>query len=174
MKMMTKTIGAIAILGALAGCAGDESAPPSTPQPSVGQAPARQPMGGPGPKKGDGKMEGVAPSAAPVTTDGKKSDAPPKLESPSKADASKPAGTAAKLSAKELAGIKELPEAEQAAATAQAVCPVSQHNLGGMGKPIKVTAEGRTFYLCCDDCKEEVNANAKAIVAKLDELKAGK
>ena len=25
-----------------------------------------------------------------------------------------------------------------------------------MGKPIKVTAEGRTFYICCDSCEEEV------------------
>ena len=62
-------------------------------------------------------------------------------------------GAAAKLSAEELAGIKELPQAEQDAAIAQAVCPVSTHNLGSMGKPLKVTAEGRTFYLCCDGAR---------------------
>ncbi len=79
----------------------------------------------------------------------------------------------AKLTAEELAAIKELPAAEQAVAIKQAVCPVSSHHLGSMEKPIKVTAEGRTFYLCCEGCEEELKTNPKAVVAKLD-AKAGK
>ena len=94
-----------------------------------------------------------------------------KVEGPK---ASKPAGAAAKLTADDLAGIKELPKAEQDAAIAQVVCPVSTHNLGSMGKPLKVTAEGRTFYICCDSCEEKVKTDGKAVVAKLDKLKAGK
>ena len=87
---------------------------------------------------------------------------------------SKPAGAAAKLAADELAAIKELPKAEQDVAIAQAVCPVSTHNLGSMGKPLKVTAEGRTFYICCDSCEKEFKTDPKAVIAKLDKLKAGK
>ena len=47
-----------------------------------------------------------------------------------------------------------------------------QH-LGSMGKPMKVTAEGRTFYICCDGCEEDVKTKGKEIVAKLDKLKGG-
>ncbi len=36
-----------------------------------------------------------------------------------------------------------------------------------MGTPIKVTAEGKTFYLCCKGCKKDVDADPKAVVAKL-------
>lgn len=43
-----------------------------------------------------------------------------------------------------------------------------------MGKPLKVTAEGRTFYLCCENCQKDVKADPKAVIAKLDKLKAAK
>ena len=79
---------------------------------------------------------------------------------------------AAKLSDKNLPQIKKLPAAEQDAAIAQAVCPVSTHNLGAMGKPLKVTAEGRTFYLCCDGCEDQFKADPKKFIAKLDKAKA--
>ena len=98
----------------------------------------------------------------------------PAIEGPSKTDTAKPSGASAKLSAKELDGIKELPQAEQDAAIAQAVCPVSTHNLGSMDKPLKVTAEGRTFYICCDGCEEDVKTKGKDVVAKLDKLKSDK
>jgi len=167
MNIMTKSIGAIAILGAFAGCAGDEGVTPAATPPSAGQS--RPAMGAPpAAKPDDGKMEAKPSTPAPGTKD----DAP-KIEGPSKTD-TKPSGAAAKLSEKELKGIKELPEAEQAAAIAQAVCPVSQHNLGGMGKPMKVTAEGRSFYICCDSCEDDVKTDGKAVLAKLDKLKDSK
>ena len=75
---------------------------------------------------------------------------------------------AAKLTDDELAAIKQLPAAEQAVAIQQAVCPVSTEHLGSMEKPIKVTAEGRTFYLCCANCEKELKADPKAVIAKLD------
>jgi YHS domain-containing protein len=37
-----------------------------------------------------------------------------------------------------------------------------------MGKPVKVTYDGRTFYLCCKSCEADVKADPKAIIAKLD------
>jgi hypothetical protein len=178
MNIMTKSIGAMVILGALAGCAGDEGTPAPGAPPSAGQSPAVKPAGGSGPMKieqpaakpDEGKM--IPSDAAPAA--GKKVEDAPKIEGPSKTDTSKPSGASAKLSEKDLAGIKELPQAEQDAAIAQAVCPVSTHNLGSMGKPLKVTAEGRTFYICCDSCEDDVKTKGKDVVAKLDKLKAGK
>src|SRR5262249_18578876 len=93
---------------------------------------------------------------------------PPKAEAP-KAEPAKasPKAAAVKLSDDEVAEIKKLPESEQAAALKQAVCPVSDEPLGSMGMPVKVSAEGKTFYLCCKNCKKEVDADPKAVLAKL-------
>lgn len=181
MKIMTKSFGAVVILGALAGCAGDEGAPAPGPAatPGAGQSPAPKagPMKTDLPTRTDlpttttpaGKIE---PSTTPPS--GKAEGAPPKVEGPSKSETPKPTGAAAKLSDKELANIKGLPQAEQDAAIAQAVCPVSGHHLGSMDKPLKVSAEGRTFYICCDGCEEEVKTKGKEVVAKLDKLKSDK
>ena len=38
-----------------------------------------------------------------------------------------------------------------------------------MGKPFKVTAEGRTFYLCCKAARTRFKADPKKFIAKLDE-----
>ena len=98
----------------------------------------------------------------------KKSDDAPKVEGP-KADNAKSPGGASAPTAKDVSGIKELPETEQAVALKQVVCPVSGDSLGGdMGKPVKVTYEGRSFYLCCDGCEDEFKADPKAVIAKLD------
>ena len=34
--------------------------------------------------------------------------------------------------------------------------------------PIKVDAEGRTFYLCCKSCEDDVKKDPKGVLAKLD------
>ena len=58
--------------------------------------------------------------------------------------------------------------AEQDLALEQAVCPVSGEHLGKMGMPFKTAAGGRTFYLCCKNCEDDVKADPKAVIAKLD------
>jgi hypothetical protein len=153
MNAICKSAWTIMILGAAVGCAGEDepAAPAAAP---AGPAPSVKP---------------AAPSAPAPT----KSDEAPKVEGP-KAENSKSGAGATKLTADELAAIKELPASEQDVATRQAVCPVSSHHLGSMGMPVKVSALGRTFYLCCDDCNEKVKADPKAYVAKLDKLGAGK
>ena len=182
MNMIRKSFGPILILGSLAGCAGDSE---PTIQPSPGQQKAAPrstgvpPAGkigdeGAKPDLGTGKMMPPPPVIIPAPAKGKKADEAPKVEGPSKTETSKAVGSASKLSADEIAAIKELPKAEQDAALAQRVCPVSTHNLGSMGKPLKVTAEGRTFYLCCEECEAKVKSDGKAVVAKLDKLKAAK
>jgi hypothetical protein len=174
MNIIPKSVGTILILGALAGCAGDDGAvPPSSAPPSPGQAPTKTVGAQPAvnsAKPGGGQMEAAKPDTNPVAATNKKADDSLKVEGPT----SKAEGATAKLSADDLAGIKELPKAEQDAAISQAVCPVSTHNLGSMGKPMKVTAEGRTFYICCDSCEDKVKTDGKAVVAKLDKLKASK
>jgi len=157
---------------AAAGCAGGDE-PAATPR-GQSAAPAPSTAASPGKITPDGSKGGVAgemtpPPGAPAatSTEGKKGDEAPKIEGP-KAENAKPDAGAVKLTATEQAAIKKLPASEQDAATAQAVCPVSTHHLGSMGMPLKVTAEGRTFYLCCEECQEQLKADPKAVVAKLD------
>lgn len=54
-----------------------------------------------------------------------------------------------------------LTAAQQVAAAIQAqkVCPVSGQPLGGMGKPIPVTIDDRTVYVCCAGCIDAVKEN---------------
>jgi YHS domain-containing protein len=105
------------------------------------------------------------PPAVPKTGEMKKPNDAPAIEGP-KAENAKPS---AGLTTDEIAAIKELPETEQATATKQVACPVSSHHLGSMGKPIKVSAEGRTFFICCEGCEEKVKSDPKAVIAKLDQ-----
>lgn len=90
----------------------------------------------------------------------------PELEGP-KTDGDAPKTVKVSLTEDELAEIKKLPEAEQALAIAQAVCPVSGHNLGSMEKPIKIEHDGKTAFLCCEGCKGDFDADPAAVMAKL-------
>jgi YHS domain-containing protein len=162
------------MLGAVIGCAGEEDAnPKSTPanyptSPPPTAQPSAPPTSKSEPEKKVPSSE-MTPAPAPAIKEAPKATEPgnpPKVEGPK--EGASLDGSPAKLTAEELAAIKELPAAEQAVAIKQAICPVSNHHLGSMEKPLKVTAEGRTFYLCCEGCEEELKANPKAVVAKLD------
>jgi YHS domain-containing protein len=129
-------------------------------------------------KKDETAPKAEAPTSEPSKSDTSKSDASksdaskseaPKLEAP-KSEPSKsepPKAAAVKLDDDEIAEIKKLPAAEQIVALKQVVCPVSDEHLGSMGMPLKVTAAGKTFYLCCKGCKKDVDADPKAVIAKL-------
>ena len=169
MKWIRRSTWMVPILSVVLGCGGEEAGttPAGSPPPAP---PAGQPHQRPELREGP-------PKEQPKATEGKKADEskkdeskteePPKVEGP-KTDASKPGAAAVTLTTDELAAIKELPAAEQDQAIKQAVCPVSDHHLGSMDKPVKVTAEGRTFFLCCPDCEEKVKKDPKAVIAKLD------
>src|SRR5688572_25398196 len=45
---------------------------------------------------------------------------------------------------------------DRAKAEAQKICPVSKEPLGSMGEPIKVTVDGRSLFVCCEGCVEEL------------------
>ena len=90
---------------------------------------------------------------------------PPVADAPKVAEEKAPAAVA--LADDEIAKIKTLPEADREAATAQKVCPISGEHLGSMGTPKKVSAEGKSLFLCCDGCKKDFEADPKAALAKL-------
>ena len=105
----------------------------------------------------------------PASTDLPKVEAPQPEPQPApapKADVAAPAGADA-LTAEELDAIKKLPPAEAALAIQQKLCPVSGEHLGSMDTPLKVTAAGKTFFLCCKGCSKDVAANPAEVVAKL-------
>jgi YHS domain-containing protein len=65
-------------------------------------------------------------------------------------------------------GFDKLSAADQVAALAQKVCPVSGEKLGEMGTPIKITVKGRDVFLCCPSCKEDLLKDPEKYFAKLD------
>lgn len=46
-------------------------------------------------------------------------------------------------------------------------CVVSDEELGGMGKPVKVTHEGTDVYLCCKSCLKDFNKAPGKFTAKV-------
>jgi YHS domain-containing protein len=64
-------------------------------------------------------------------------------------------------------GLAELSAADAALAKQQRVCPVSGEVLGAMGKPYKVTVNGKTVFLCCSGCEKELHKNPEKYLAKL-------
>ncbi|WP_337175331.1 hypothetical protein [Paludisphaera sp.] len=116
--------------------------------------------------------------AEPSTPIPSETEIAPPVEADPKADAADPKADAApavegpeaskvEFTEDELANIKKLPADEQEAALKQGLCPVSGENLG-MDVPIKMTAEGRDFYICCEGCKGAVEKDPKGVLAKLD------
>jgi YHS domain-containing protein len=65
-------------------------------------------------------------------------------------------------------GFDKLSPADQTAALAQKVCPVSGEKLGEMGTPFKVTVKGRDVFLCCPNCKDDLMKDPDKYLAKLD------
>lgn len=49
----------------------------------------------------------------------------------------------------------------------QKTCPVSGEPLGAMGKPHKVTVQGREVFLCCPGCETKFKENPEEYLAKL-------
>lgn len=64
--------------------------------------------------------------------------------------------------------------ADQAAIAQQRVCAVTGGKLGGMGTPIKITAGGRSLFVCCKGCTGKVEKNPDYYLAKAAQLRAGR
>lgn len=66
-----------------------------------------------------------------------------------------------------MTALSRLSAGDRTAALAQKICPVTDKPLGSMGKPPKVTVEGRDVFLCCDGCDEELHKDPSKYLAKL-------
>ncbi len=62
-------------------------------------------------------------------------------------------------------------DSDKEAIKKQKTCPVSGQALGSMGEPIKVTAKGRSIFLCCSGCVKKFQADPEKYFKKLDEQK---
>jgi len=167
-----------------AGCAKETTTTPSetpavsstpAPGPAPETPPSTTPAVGKDGMKADMTPEAATPGKADTSTPDAKGETPGdiKIEAPTvtpatKSDAPKSAAADdSKLSEVEVAEIKKLPGDEPTLALKQIACPVSGEHLGSMEAPIKVSAEGKTFFLCCASCKPKLEKNPKEYVAKL-------
>ena len=169
MNLIRKSAWAVVILGAVAGCTSDEpSSNPGTPTTNLPKAPAKPVVPAPPEAAKEGRLEGYAARRPkPGREEGRRS---PKLERPKaepKAD-TRPAPPPPSSRPTRSPRSRSCPRPSRTLALKQAVCPVSGQHLGSMGKPIKVTAEGRTFFLCCDELRGGFKKDPKAVIAKLD------
>ena len=144
------------------------------------------------PEKGSRKAGGGAPGMSSETMKGMQSDAyrnlKPVGDQPAKAADTKPSeakpaeepkkeGETKKdpivLSDDELTNIKKLPsEVDQKLALAQKICLVGEdegkpNHLGSMGMPIKETVKGKTVFLCCKGCVEDLKKDPDKYLSKL-------
>ena len=143
MNAIRKSALAIVLLGMSVGCGGE----PET-APDAGGAPTTSKPNYPTAADKNIKPAKVAP--APDTKPGemKKVDEAPAVEGP-KADAGRRETDGRRARRHQGIARRRTDRGDP-----QAVCPVSTHHLGSMEKPVKVTAEGRTFYLCCESLRE--------------------
>ena len=52
---------------------------------------------------------------------------------------------------------------------ANKICPISGHEVGEMGEPVKVEYKGKTYSLCCTMCKKDFDKDPEGTVAKIEE-----
>jgi YHS domain-containing protein len=168
MNLIRRSAWAAVMLGAVAGCTGGEDAagPANNPAPA-GESAVKGPVATGEPSKEAPSKDMQPPPVPPENAeDTKKAGDQPKLEGPKEGKSDTAA--AVKLTPDETANIKQLAAADQDLALKQAVCPVSDDHLGEMGKPHKISVEGRTVFLCCDSCEPKIKADPKKYLAKLD------
>jgi hypothetical protein len=79
------------------------------------------------------------------------------------------------ISPKQQARIQEamakLPDVDRALAEAQKFCPIHKGRLGLMGKPVRIELEGQVVFLCCSNCTEDAQSDAKKTLAQVAEFK---
>ena len=65
------------------------------------------------------------------------------------------------------AGLAKLSPADRALAEKQKVCPVTGEPLGSMGRPEKITVQGKDLFICCKGCRDEVMNHSEKYLTKL-------
>ena len=70
------------------------------------------------------------------------------------------------------AALAKMSPKDRAAAEAQKYCAIQTKSLlGSMGTPVKLELDGQPVFLCCKGCTGKAQANPKATLAKVEELK---
>jgi YHS domain-containing protein len=80
----------------------------------------------------------------------------------------------AATASEEPSGLAELSAEDRELAKIQRICPVSGDVLGAMGKPFKTTIQGKTVFLCCEGCEQDLKDNPDKYLAKLKEPEKNK
>ncbi len=68
-----------------------------------------------------------------------------------------------------LEALAQLSPEERALAERQKICPVTEFQLGSMGVPPKVEIQGRTVFICCEGCREDLLNDPEKYFRVLDE-----
>jgi len=164
------------LLTAFVGCGHEEPAgdnagttPPASSDaasaPEVTAPAEGKPAETPPPAEAASPSESMPKDAAP-SNEGLKLDGPA-VTPPAAAEKKEGGEASTGLTPAELTELASLAAPDKDLALKQVVCPVSGENLGSMGKPLKVSAEGKTFLICCKGCNDEVKDNPKEVIAKL-------
>ena len=78
---------------------------------------------------------------------------------------------AAKIEKEITDSLGKLSAAERKLAKAQRFCPMMEYSrLGAMGTPVKVMAEGKPVFVCCESCVEDAVKGGKDTLIKAKEL----
>lgn len=72
-----------------------------------------------------------------------------------------------------IASLAELPPDDRALAERQRRCPVTNLPLGSMGPPPKVDVAGRSVFICCEVCRQQLLAEPAKFLASLTEVENG-
>ena len=64
--------------------------------------------------------------------------------------------------------LASLSKADRQLALKQGICPVAEMPLGSMGTPGKVDVNGKTVFICCEGCREDLLANPDKYLAVLE------
>lgn len=71
------------------------------------------------------------------------------------------------------AALAKLSPEDRKLAEAQRFCPVlDDSRLGSMGVPVKLTNGGEVLFICCDACKEDVQADWRSAIDKVKRFKS--
>lgn len=73
--------------------------------------------------------------------------------------------------AKVVAGLDKLAPDDRKRAVQQRLCPIQEKPLGLMGKPIEMSLNGGTVFLCCKSCEDDAKADPKGALKKADAFK---
>jgi hypothetical protein len=117
-------------------------------------------FGASGGVSGDGGSSGSADSGS-VASEMTMSETDTKLAEPALDFAT------SRLTPEQLAEIAKLPADDQTLAKQQVLCPVTMEPLGSMGKPLKVSVNGDSVFVCCKGCVKTVERNGAEMLEQV-------